>query len=43
MNCVLLAEMVGVEPTIQESKSCVLPLHYIPMLEGIMPSAKENV
>ena len=29
--CVKLAGMAGLEPTISESKSGVLPLHYIPM------------
>ena len=42
MNWVLLATVVGVEPTIQESKPCVFPLHYTAMLEGVTPSGKEN-
>ena len=36
-----MAGIAGLEPTKQESKSCVLPLHHIPILErakGFEPS-----
>lgn len=35
-----LAGIVGFEPTLQESNSCVLPLHHIPIIqhEGIEPT-----
>ena len=39
----ILATVVGVEPTIQESKSCVFAVTLHRNVEGVMPSVKENV
>ena len=36
-----MAAMVGIEPTIAESKSAVLPLHYIAVLGGLTSSKLE--